>query len=292
MALQCPGCGSAVEREWSVCPVCGRPEPIKKHRIRCGVCGHPNTDQHRVCASCGADLSTRPFAFLIGAGQYFRWAGIALLVVAGVAGIFHIRADVERQTNQVVAFFMPTPTATATMTGTPTTIPTATHTATVTPTSTPSATPTATATSTITPTETSVAALPQTATLTTTPIPSPTPRFAAPSLLGPPDGELFQGRNQLIILSWKPAGTLAADEWYAIRLSWSAGGTLAQRGGNNVKETTWRLPSDILWNKPDQDTGRAYEWYVYVERVTETEEGQRVGESLSPPSETRTLYWQ
>lgn len=100
------------------------------------------------------------------------------------------------------------------------------------------------------------------------------------------------GPEQFVVLSWKPVGTLAADEWYAVRLSWSENGVFSQRGGNNLKETSWRIPADFYWGKADQETGRAYEWYVYVERVTEGEDGQRVGEPVSPFSETRVLYWQ
>lgn len=95
-----------------------------------------------------------------------------------------------------------------------------------------------------------------------------------------------------MVLSWEPVGLLAPDEWYAVRLSWYEGGVFAQRGGNNVKETEWRIPADFYWGKADQDTGRAYQWYVYVEKVTQGADGQRIGEPVSPRSVTRLLYWQ
>jgi hypothetical protein len=96
----------------------------------------------------------------------------------------------------------------------------------------------------------------------------------------------------MVVLAWQAAGELRAGEWYAVRLSWSENGVFAQRGGDNVKETAWRLPADAFHLKADHGTGRAYEWYVYVERVTEGADKQRVGESLSPPSERRTFFWQ
>lgn len=111
-------------------------------------------------------------------------------------------------------------------------------------------------------------------------------------LLSPSDGEIFVGRVQFVVLRWQPMGPLAENEWYAVRLSWSENGVSAQRGGNNLKETSWQIPADFYWGKADQETGRAYQWYVYIERVTETEDGQRVGEPVSPVSETRILYWQ
>jgi hypothetical protein len=111
-------------------------------------------------------------------------------------------------------------------------------------------------------------------------------------LIGPPDGQIFTGREQYIVLRWEPAGELGENEWYAVRLSWAENGSLAQRGGNNLKEAAWQIPADFYWGKADHQTGRAYQWYVYVERVTVGENGERVGEAASPASATRTLYWQ
>jgi hypothetical protein len=111
-------------------------------------------------------------------------------------------------------------------------------------------------------------------------------------LIGPADGKIFAGQEQFVLLSWEPAGKLAEDEWYAVRLSWSENGSFSQRGGNNLKGTSWRIPADFYYGKADHETGRAYQWYVYVEQVTEMEDGQRVGEPVSPFSDTRVLYWQ
>ena len=96
----------------------------------------------------------------------------------------------------------------------------------------------------------------------------------------------------MVILSWEPAGQLAADEWYAVRLSWRENGVFSERSGNNVKETSWQLPANLLWGKADHETGRQYEWYVFVEKVSQTDTGEKKGESQSPPSEKRTFLWQ
>lgn len=286
----CPRCQSQVESEWAVCPTCGLSNLTRPSRIRCRVCGARTQGGYRVCPICGADLEPALFR-LLAPVRYFQIAGGVLLVAAIVCGVVRIKPHVEQGADRVVAFFMPTPTPTPTVTRTPTATPTATGTPTVTPTPIPSPTPTAT----LTPTPTAVTptrSLPKTATPTPTVTPTPTPRFQAPVLLGPPDGQIFIGRGQFVILHWELAGPLAADEWYAVRLSWSENGVFEQRGGNNLKETSWQIPADFYWGKADQETGRAYKWYVYIERVTETADGQRVGEPLSPPSETRTLYWQ
>jgi hypothetical protein len=227
--------------------------------------------------------------------RYFKIAGSVLLGAAIVIGLMRIRPGVEQGADQVATFFMPTPTATPTVTLAPTRTPTPAQTATPTDTAAPTSTATPTATPTSTPTAVEVKPTRRstpTPTATPTVTPTPTPPFPAPALVGPDDGAIFIGREQFVVLQWKPAGPLADDEWYAVRLSWSENGVFEQRGGNNLKETAWQIPADFFWGKADQETGRAYTWYVFVERVTETADGQKVGTPLSPPSETRTLYWQ
>jgi len=275
-----------------LCPECGRARSRRAGGIRCGVCGQVNPRTHRVCDRCGADVERRFLAFLAPLWHVIKWAAVTVGVALVAMGFFRIRGGIEQRTNEVVSFFVATPTATPTPTNTATATPSPTLTPTATPTAPPTATPTATGTSTSTPTSTPVVRLPATATSTATPTATPTPRFRAPELLGPPDEQIFVGRNQLVVLAWQPAGVLEADEWYAVRLSWEENGVFAQRGGDNVREPAWRVPADAVFLEADQDTGRAYRWVVYVERVTVGADGQRVGESLSPPSEARTFYWQ
>lgn len=291
MPPRCPRCQSPIQSEWAICPNCGLSNPSRRGQIRCRTCGARARSDYRVCPTCGADLEPAPFP-LWPPGRYIRIAGSSLLMVGLVFGIIRVRPGVERGTSQVIAFFMPTPTPTMTSTGTPTATPTPTRTPTATPTFTPSSVPTATPSATPTESASPTPALPSTATPTPTVTLTPTPRFSTPVLLSPSDGEIFVGRAQFVVLRWQPMGPLAENEWYAVRLSWSENGVSAQRGGNNLKETSWQIPADFYWGKADQETGRAYQWYVYIERVTQTEDGQRVGEPVSPVSETRTLYWQ
>ncbi len=293
MTPHCPRCHTRLKTDWTLCPACGLPNPAHvAGLIRCRVCGARTPRGYRVCPSCGADLEPALFG-LMAPARYFKIAGGVLLGTAIIIGLMRIKPRVEQGADQVATFFMPTPTATPTVTRMPTSspTPTATPTNTATPTSTP--TPTATPTSTPTaPEATSTRRTTSTPTATPTVTPTPAPPFPAPALVGPDDGVIIRGRDQRVVLQWEPAGPLAADEWYAVRLSWSENGVFEQRGGNNLKETAWQIPADFFWGKADQETGRAYKWYVFVERVTETADGTKVGEPLSPPSETRTLYWQ
>jgi hypothetical protein len=290
----CPRCRSPIQHEWVLCPTCGLPYTSGRRNIKCRACGERTSSSHQVCPACGNDLKAAPFPLWPPKryARFLRIAVAAILIAGIISGLVRIGPGVERGANQVAAFFLPTPTPTATATGTSTATPTTTSTPTTTPTFTP--VPTSTATPTATPTETPspTLALPATATPSPTPTPTPTPRFRAPVLTGPDDGAIFRGRDQFVVLSWRPAGKLAEDEWYAVRLSWSENDVVSQRGGNNLKDTTWQIPADFYYGKADQETGRAYEWYVYVEKVTETKDGQRVGEPVSPFSETRVLYWQ
>ena len=154
MASRCPRCRSPVANDWEVCPTCGLSRPNRRDRITCRTCGARASNIYEVCPTCGADLEPAPFP-LWPPGKYLRIVGrvvlaiVILAVGAGVVyGILRIRPSVEQGANQVITFFMPTPTPTPTATGTPTATSTVTRTPTSTPTSTrtpiPTATPTAT----------------------------------------------------------------------------------------------------------------------------------------------------
>lgn len=291
MASRCPRCQSPIQNDWALCPHCGLYDPSQRGRITCRACGKRTRGIYHVCSACGADLEPAPFP-LWPLGRYVQFAGGLLLLAGLVFGAMHIKPEVERGANQVITFFMPTPTPAVTATGTPTMTPTTTSTPTRTPTATPSPIPTATPTATPAEAVSPTPALPATVTPTATATPTPTPRFRSPTLISPQDGQIFAGREQFVILRWESVGRLAENEWYAVRLSWAENGEFAQRGGNNLKETSWQIPANFYYGKADQKTGRVYEWYVYVEQVTEGEDGQRVGEPVSPLSETRVLYWQ
>lgn len=253
--------------------------------IRCKNCRAAVPGHLQVCPVCGANLEPHPFPYL----PIVLWAVAAVLIIGGA---FAIAPAVKHQTRQVAEFINPpTDTPTPTATFTPTLVPTATNTPTPTQTPSPTPTPTATATATPTPTETPTPepTRPNLPTSTPTPTATPTPRFSAIIITAPDDGVQFTG-GQPVILSWQPAGQLADDEWYAVRMNWLENGERAF-GGTNTKETSWQIPREQYYGRADQGTGRVYEWYVFVEKVTQNENGEKIGEPMSPPSETRTFFW-
>lgn len=182
-----------------------------------------------------------------------------------------------------------TPTLTATTTPTPTETPVPTNTATPTPTATFTPSPTPTETQTPTPTNTLLPGEP-TPTETPTVTPTPTPRFKKPLLRGPVDGKLF-GREEEIILRWEDMGTLAPNEFYAVRMTWEQDGQIAY-GGANLKDTFWEVPEEQYWGLADEFTGRKYEWYLYVEEIATDDDGNQVGRPISEVSDTLSFLWQ
>ena len=107
--------------------------------------------------------------------------------------------------------------------------------------------------------------------------------------LAPEDGATFEEFSR-IELQWEAAGILGPDEWYAVRLNWLENGE-RQFGGTNIKETTWIVPHDAYYARADQGTGRVYEWTVFVEKVTEDEDGEKTGRPVSATSEPQTFFW-
>ena len=285
--VHCPNCQEPVKPDWRLCPHCGRENPVRTGKIHCRLCGRSAAGSLQICPHCGAYLEPKPWPFL----QF----GLGVVILIGLLfGTWQLGPTVSNGLGRVASLVNPataTPTATATATSTPTTTSTATPTFTPTPTPTSTFTPipTPTITPTLQPTAAPVVAVAQ-PTNTPEATPTPAPRFGKPILLDPKDGEIFVHDDELI-LSWQDMGTLADNEWYAVRLTWLQDGQISF-GGNNIKENFWILPPDFYWGLADQDTGRKYEWFVFVEEITTDENGQQVGRPVSEVSETSSFLWQ
>lgn len=127
---------------------------------------------------------------------------------------------------------------------------------------------------------------PNTPTPTPTPSPSPTPtqgpRYPAPDLLLPADGDLVSGVHE-VLLNWTSVGVLEQDEWYLVTVEvvGSAQITLSFW----TKGTSWRLSSD--YRLPGQ-VATEFAWQVQVFSGSPEEPGVPV----SPPSPWRHFTWQ
>jgi hypothetical protein len=94
--------------------------------------------------------------------------------------------------------------------------------------------------------------------------------------LSPANEASFQA-NDTVTLSWNPAGTLQADEWYEVRLR--ENGT-QWRGTAQTKDTSWQVPKDY-------NPGR-YGWQVAVIIV---QNGKWL-KDISPQSDMRFFIWE
>ena len=285
----CSRCGEPVKSDWTICPSCGQVLTASLRQIRCRVCSRRALQSLHICPHCGANLEPKPFPI---------WqAGFATVIVVLLAyGAAQWGPLFANGAERVAQFIRPpSPTSTHTATATPTVTFTSSPEATATNTATPTPTvtftpvpPTPTPTPSQTSTATTVGA--PTATATPTITPTSTPRYGKLSQLGPEDGRIF-ARRQELILRWEDVGPLEPDEFYAVRMTWLQEGQLAY-GGTNVKENFWKVPADAYWGLADEFTGRRYQWYVYIEKITTDETGQQFGRPVNDASDTLSFLWQ
>ncbi len=117
--------------------------------------------------------------------------------------------------------------------------------------------------------------------------PTPVPPYPAPPLLGPPDGAVFEGTDEPILLQWASVSVLSDDEWYALALSQPSGGVVSDILYTHV--TAWRVPFDLLLTA--NSSVREFHWQVQVVREAGMVEGDLVYEGAGAPSDVRTFTW-
>jgi hypothetical protein len=57
-----------------------------------------------------------------------------------------------------------------------------------------------------------------------------------------------------------------------------------------MQTTSWFV-NELLWLRADQETGRLYDWQVYLARKKTGDDGQETLVPISPPSRERSFYW-
>ena len=131
-----------------------------------------------------------------------------------------------------------------------------------------------------------------TATPAPTPTPAPTstpaPSLSAPVLLMPGDRNSSTGEGTPIVLQWQTKENLPLGTVYRVTITDTEQGVPVTHTFD-WKATSFPVPP-WLWGKADQPA-RQYQWSVQVVQLaTDGKGGERVIE-LSPPSETRTFFW-
>jgi len=129
-----------------------------------------------------------------------------------------------------------------------------------------------------------------TGTPTAGPQPTPTgpPRYPAPPLLSPIDGQVFEGNAEPILLRWASVGILLQNEYYFVRLEHVGSGR--QPETFYTKATGWHIPTS-LFPKPN-DPNRLFQWQVGVVRITGSRaDGMPIYTEAGPVSPTRSFQW-
>jgi hypothetical protein len=113
-------------------------------------------------------------------------------------------------------------------------------------------------------------------------------KYSAPVLIAPVDSEFFT-TDGIPVLRWAPVGELAPDEYYEVTIERTWQSKPYYAGSDWTKDSEYIVPKTIVLNTSDTDQ---YTWWVTVKRLTGTNSsGGKIGEALSPPSETRTFTW-
>ena len=116
--------------------------------------------------------------------------------------------------------------------------------------------------------------------------PTPQPPYAAPPLLGPPDGAIFEDPEAAVLLQWASVSVLEGDEWYELTLSQPPGGIVSDTV--RIRATAWRVPPELLL-KANAEV-REFRWKVQVVREAQEDEESSYQEA-GASSETRTFIW-
>jgi RNA polymerase subunit RPABC4/transcription elongation factor Spt4 len=303
---KCSRCGTEIVEGGLVCPHCGKRQRVSP-KIRCRQCGALSRQNLAVCPTCGERLQRgwrRPL--LIG---FF-------VVVALTAGLIvlpwlptaldRFRPAVAVSTVQAIASEVPvlvevptltptlTPSTTPTLTNTPTPTPTPSLTPTPTPSPTPTETPTPTLTASPTATETRVwptwTPTPETLPPTLTPTPPPVPTSPPPQIVRPENGAIFEGASADVELAWRSSHTLRPEECFLVIVRWTEQGR-AMAAQGCFQATSWYLPSELIYGRADQETGRQYTWDVRLARKAMDASGVETYTPLGPASSELAFYW-
>jgi len=123
-----------------------------------------------------------------------------------------------------------------------------------------------------------------------TPPATPASKYETPFLLWPKDGQVFQGPEAAIMLSWASVGILARDEWYLVTIRYDTGEEIKSLT-EWTKATSWHLPASLY--PPAERKGRLFQWDVVVIRKTApTIAGTAEGIVLSPKDDPRNFTWE
>lgn len=124
-----------------------------------------------------------------------------------------------------------------------------------------------------------------TPTFTPTPTSTPGPPLKAPIPLHPADGQIFEGPEASIVLSWATVEALGKGQMYLVEVEVPNQPSVIQYVTDS---TSWRLPAE-LWPNGDEHTCL---WRVtIVEQPSDAASDPAAWYHASPPSSVRHFEW-
>ena len=119
---------------------------------------------------------------------------------------------------------------------------------------------------------------------------------SSPPLLGPPDGYVFVGEEEPIVLQWASVGVLLVDrddsqargdEYYEVILYHPPRRTPIER--HRTRATAWHVPIDLLRGADPDD--HEFEWEVRVVREEEGRGGTTEYREAGLSGTVRSFTW-
>lgn len=122
--------------------------------------------------------------------------------------------------------------------------------------------------------------------------PTPTatlpPPYAAPNLLLPSDGAVFEAANDTITLQWAAVANLRTNEAYAVTIEDITEGK-GRKNTEYVTDTKYIVPSSF---RPASNTPHIIRWSVMpVRQMGTTNDGQPIWQSAGSTSTSRVFSW-
>ena len=104
-----------------------------------------------------------------------------------------------------------------------------------------------------------------------------------------PEDESSYGRDAIFRLAWQSEYTLKPGECFLLTVGYVQNGSEVELD-MCMQDRQWWV-NDGLYLQADQETGRAYQWWVTVVREETGDDGNVSYIPMGPSSEKWTFYW-
>ncbi len=285
-----------------VCPTCGlevlprRPDLPHRARSRCRRCGYRIPVEAAVCPKCGyrrVPLMASVRSVLLRVTAVV--SGLVLLACIGWVGLRTIQTNaIPRLLGLAQTPRSPTPEVVYVVATQPLPLPTLDLPPTLEPVVLVTPSPTRRGAPTVTPTRRGAPTItPLPITLTTSLLFTPTPAaYAAPQVMAPENGAVFNGADAKITLEWQPVTSagLSESEWYMISLTYTGRDSKPAEQVGWSREPRWTVSKE--WWSQAAPNARTFQWQVTATRIEGVDPFSSPSRTpISPPSSSRIFIW-